>query len=225
MGDLIGRGNFSSVFSCVDIWKNDLAAKVLKPKGPYEKVRASAEAELHKLFQLRHPHVTYVFDAFEYRDTFYIIMERCYCPLAQLFSYENFDIKSLLLPVARCLLQAVQYLHLHGYAHQDIHLGNVFASFSRDEVTREPGSIQFKLGDLGITKVFSEIDASNTLADWMKPPEALAPREFGPMDQRIDIYHTGLLLLQLAKSQQLKFTHEEILKGRPERWRRSYSFR
>jgi serine/threonine protein kinase len=115
------------------------------------------------------------------------------------------------------VLQAVQYLHINQYAHQDIHLGNVFAAFSRDEMRpTEPGAIQFKLADLGVSKVFTEIDASNTLADdWMRPPEALEPAEFGPMDQRIDIYHAGLLFLQLAVSTQLQFSRDEILAGRP----------
>lgn len=216
MGDRIGEGHFGVVYSCNDGWGNDLAAKVLKPTGPYEKVRSSAEAELQKLLALRHPHITYVFDAFEYRDTFYIVTERCYCPLTQLFALEPFDGTAWLVPVARCLLQAVHYLHVNQYAHQDIHLGNVFASFSRDEMRPTvPGAIQFKLGDLGVSKVFSEIDASNTLAEWIKPPEALDPSEFGPMDQRIDIYHVGLLFLQLAYSKQIQFSREEILGGRP----------
>jgi len=216
IGERIGEGHFGVVFACNDGWGNDLAAKILKPNGTYEKVKASAEAELQKLLALRHPHITYVFDAFEYRDTFYIITERCYCPLTQLFGLETFDGSVWLLPVARCLLQAVQYLHVNHYAHQDIHLGNVFAAFSRDEMRpSEPGSIQFRLADLGVSKVFSEIDASNTLAEWMLPPEALDPGEFGPMDERIDIYHSGLVFLQLAVSKQLQFSREEILAGRP----------
>ena len=46
IGDKIGEGNFGIVYSCKDFWNNDLAAKVLKPTGTYEKVRASAEDEL-----------------------------------------------------------------------------------------------------------------------------------------------------------------------------------
>jgi len=29
----IGEGNFGIAYHCVDVWGNDLAAKVLKPKG------------------------------------------------------------------------------------------------------------------------------------------------------------------------------------------------
>lgn len=216
MGGKIGEGFFGVVYSCVDFWGNDLAAKVLKPMDTYDGVKARATAELQKLVLLRHPHITYVFDAFEFRDTFYIITERCYCPLTQLFDLKPFYGASWLMPIARCLLQAAHYLRINQYAHQDIHLGNVFAAFAKDEMRpTEPGSIQFKLGDLGVAKLFSELDGINTLADWMMPPEAIEPSEYGPIDYRIDIYHIGLLLLQLAYSQVVHFTREEILAGRP----------
>ncbi len=216
MGHQIGEGYFGVVFSCVDVWDNDMAAKVLKPIGTYEKIRASAEAEFRKLAVLRHPNITYVFDAFEFRDTFYIITERCYCPLAQLFSLKDFIGIAWLMPIARCLLQAVHYIHLNQYAHQDIHSGNVFAAFAKDEMRpKDPGAIQFKLGDLGVAKLFGELNSTNTRADWMLPPEAIDPSEFGPIDHRIDIYHIGLLLLQLAHSHELRFSQDEILAGRP----------
>lgn len=117
IGDKIGEGFFGAVFACVDVWNNDLAAKVLKPTGTYEHVRSAAEAELQKLLTLRHPNITYIHDAFEFRDTFYIVTERCYCPVTSLFSLEKFDGLPWLLPIARCLLQAVHYIHVNGYAH------------------------------------------------------------------------------------------------------------
>lgn len=216
MGKQIGEGNFGLVYDCWDNWRNSLAAKVLKATAPYENVRTAAIAELQKLLLLRHPHITYVFDAFESRETFYIVTERCYGPVADLFTLEPFDGKIWLMPIARCLLQAMQYVHSNGYAHQDIHEGNVFTAFSRDEMQpTAPGAIQFKLGDLGVSRVFGEINATNTLADWMRPPEAIDSGEYGPMDYRIDIYHVGLLLLQLALSKRIQFSREEILQGRP----------
>jgi len=49
----------------------------------------------------------------------------------------------------------------------------------------------------------------------MLPPEVLDPDTFGPLDHRIDIYHVGLLLLQIALSKELRFAKEEILGGTP----------
>ena len=217
MGEWIGEGYFGLVFDCVDTWGNQLAAKVLKPLRTYEEIRASAQSELQKLFVVRHPYVTYVFDAFEYRDTFYIITERCFRSLSDLLAQgdEAFHAELWLKPIARCLLQAVHFIHFNGLVHQDIHLGNVFVSFARDESdSAEAGSIQFKLGDLGVAKLFSEIDAAHTRG-WMLPPEVIDPREFGKPDHRIDVYHCGLLFLQLAYGKELKFTVGEIRAGKP----------
>lgn len=216
MGESIGEGSFGLVFACTDGWRNDLAVKVLKGVRSYEEVQAAARAEVDRLLLLRHPYITYVYDAFEFRDTFYIVTERCYCPLTRLFTLDRYNGSVWVMPIARCLLQAVQYLHVNAYAHQDIHLNNVFAAFARDEMkSDDPGAIQFKLGDLGVSKVFGELDAANTLAEWIRPPEALDTAEFGPLDQRIDIYHLGLLFLQIAHGKELRFTREEILAGRP----------
>lgn len=190
--------------------------KVLKPLGAYEKVQASAVGEFDKLLRLRHPFITFVFDAFEFRDTFYIVTERCHSSVEALFWLEPFLGHVWLMPIARCLLQAVHYLHINSYVHQDIHLGNVFTSYAKNEmVPDQPGATQFKLGDFGITRLVTEVSAQNTRAQWMLPPEILDPAEFGPADHRMDIYHLGLLFLQLANSKQLQFTKEEALAGKP----------
>lgn len=216
MGDKIGEGSFGIVYECSDGWRNNLAAKVLKQTAKYEQARQAAEAEFLKLLHLRHPQITYIFDAFEYRNTFYIITERCWCPLTNLFDIPNFEGLVWVKPIARCLLQAVWFIHMNGYAHQDIHLGNVFAAFAKDELATENiGSIQFRLGDLGVAKLLSEIDATNTRAPWMLPPEVLDTSAFGPIDHRSDIYHCGLLFLSIALGRELQFTTQEIVEGKP----------
>jgi len=218
LGERIGGGYFSDVFACQDVWKNDLAAKVLKPVGTYEYVKANAVAEFEKLRHLRNPYVTYVFDAFEFRDTFYIITERCYCPVSVLFTLPNLDGTLWILPIARCLLQAIDYLHLNNYVHQDIHAGNVFAAVVKDEMTPtdpEKTITQFKLADLGIAKLRDQVSVTNTRALWMLPPEVHDESQFGPIDSRVDIYHVGLLFLQLALSKEIPFTKDEILAGKP----------
>jgi eukaryotic-like serine/threonine-protein kinase len=215
-GEKIGEGFFGLVFGCVDVWDNSLAVKVLKAKAPYEVIEKAGTDEFNKLMTVRHPHVTYVFDVFHLDETIYIVTERCHCPLSNLFALEGFDGKMWIKAIARCLLQAVNYLHLHGYVHQDIHLNNVFVSYARDELIENPhGALNFKLGDLGVAKLLSEVDATNTRAQWMLPPEVLDSKEFGPLDHRIDIYHCGLLFLHLLTGTEIRFTNEEILAGRP----------
>jgi serine/threonine-protein kinase len=216
IGSSIGEGNFGMVYSCTDTWNNELAVKVLKPRGlPYDKIKAAAEAEFIKLVALRHPSITYIYDAFEYRDTFYIVTERCLGPVSGLFNLPNFDGQQWIMPIARCLLQAVHFLHINGLVHQDIHLGNVFTTFVKDEMPTDDKAIQFKLADMGVAKLFQEVDGQNTRNNLILPPEVLRPAEYGPMDYHIDLYHVGLLLLQLACSKEMSFSEEEILAGKP----------
>ena len=60
------------------------------------------------------------------------------------------------------------------------------------------------------------MNAENTvLADWMRAPESLIPTEYGPMDKRMDIYHCGLLFLQIILGKTLSFTLEEVIAGKP----------
>jgi len=217
IGQPIGEGSFGIVYECKDEWENELAVKVLKPVGTYEKVRAAADAEFRKLVHLRHPNITFVHDLFEYRNAFYIVTERCHLSLAVFFRNPTFEGPLWVRPIARCLLQAVSFLHLNGYVHQDIHFGNIFAAILKDDVVPDGGHEvwKFKLGDLGVTRLLQEVDAKNTRAQWMLPPEVLAPAEFGPLDWRLDIYHLGLLFLQLASSREMRFSAEEVLEGKP----------
>lgn len=217
IGERIGEGAFGVVFECIDTWGSDLAVKVLKPNGSYEDVRRAAIAEISRLETLRHPNITYVHDAFEYQDTFYIVTERCEFSLTALLELPDLKPDLWLMPVARCLLQAVHYLHSNHFAHQDIHPGNIFAAFPRNELTstRDASGVTFKLGDLGVSVMLTELRASNLRAAWMLPPEVLREDEFGPIDHRVDIYHAALVLLQIACGGPRNFSEPEILAGVP----------
>lgn len=218
LGSTIGKGSFGSVYECRDEWRNDLVAKVIipQPQSTYEAVKQQWLDELQKLIYLRHPNITYVYDAFEYRDTFYLIIERCFSTLDDLIApHIQGDIW---LPyVARDLLQAIDFIHKCGYVHKDIHPGNVFISQVRDKMVPTKNPVwMFKIGDLGISRLESDIKIFTTiLAEWMLPPEFLNPPEFGEIGRQVDIYHTGLLLLSVCLGQVPTFTHEEILAGNP----------
>ena len=214
--DCIGEGQFGIVYGCKDIWGNDLALKVLKPRDTYERVKEKCAAEMKKLMELRHPYITYVHDTFEHQHAFCLVTERCSSTLAEMLKVRNFDWHVWLRPIAHCILQAVSFIHSRGYLHQDIHAGNVFSTYARNELLPDDKSvIQFKVGDLGISRLVQEVTSESTMAEWMRPPEILDPRKFGPLDHRIDIYHIGLLFLQIMLGGDIRFTPEEILKGKP----------
>ena len=92
IGEKLGRGGFGVVYECSDDWGNPLVAKVILPhERPYAEVRESWLEEASKLMDLRHPNITFVRDAFEHQDTFYLIIERCNFPLLQVITSFGLD--------------------------------------------------------------------------------------------------------------------------------------
>ena len=217
LGRYIGQGYFGAVFECTDEWSNSLVAKVLLPQNrTYEEAQADWMRELLNLQDLRHPYITFVHAAFEYRDTFYLILERCDSTLAQLLAWADLKGEIWVHPVAQCMLQAINYIHSVGYVHKDIHPGNVHIARSRGVMGAPTPTTVFKIGDLGLTRLEPEIDVFNTmLAKWMLPPEAIRPDEFGLIGRKVDIYHAGLTLLSLLLGRIPTFSEEEIVSGGP----------
>lgn len=219
IGEEVGKGGFGIVYECTDDWGNSLVAKILMPHAQsYREVRRNWQDELRKLLVLRHPGITFVYDAFEHKDTFYLIIERCNFPLSRLITRRAIDADRWIPYVARDILQALDYIHASGYVHKDLHPGNVFVTETRRRrrVLKEP-VWSFKVGDLGLTRLESDIRVFQTLlADWMRPPESYEPDEFGAVGRQVDIYQTGLLLLAMLLKEIPYFTREEILGGIPQ---------
>lgn len=217
IGNPLGCGAFGSVFECFDEWGNELAAKVLLPKNrSYETVREEWLHELRNLQQLRHPQITFIHQAFEYRNTFYIIIEKCVMTLKEIIQSPTTTGELWLPYVCRDILNGLQFIHNHGYVHKDLHAGNVFVSQHKDPMLPDNEPVwRFKIGDLGISRLEGDIRLFNTiLAQWMLPPEYLKPKKFGVLGKHVDIYHVGLLL-SLLLNQIPEFTKEEIIAGEP----------
>ncbi len=215
LGSPIGRGYYGAVYECTDEWGNYQVAKVIVPQQrTYSQVQADWYREFTNLTQFRHPNITYVYDAFEYGDTFYLVLERCPHSLQEFLRWEGIDRERWLPFVASDVLQALDYLHGAGYVHKDLHPGNVYLSPRHDDNAPGTRGWTFKLGDLGISKPEFEVAYDTVFAQWMLPPEFLDP-QLGVLDRRVDIYHAGLLLLRLLSANDLQFSREEIIAGRP----------
>lgn len=216
IGEHIGSGSFGDVYECTDEWSNALVAKVLKPALPFEEMHRRWNSEVENLLMMRHPNITYMHDAFIYDNAFYIVVEKCLYSLDRILNRVN---EGWILHIARDILQALNYIHRHSYVHKDVHAGNIFVSLTSDVISRDPGDpyLSFKLGDLGITRLESDIRTIGTiLAPWMRPPEALIPGSFGPIGKTTDIYHTGLLLLSVLRGETPSFVERDILAAIPQ---------
>jgi serine/threonine-protein kinase len=217
IGQLLGGGGYGTTYTCRDQWDNSLVLKVLVPRGlTYEQVRQNWEREISSLLTLRHPNITYVYDAFELANTFHIVVERCGGSLSELFSVPNYDGYQWLLPIARCVLQGIGYMHDNGFVHKDIHLRNVFWTYLRNELLPSNSqSVSFKIGDLGISRLESDVDIYRPTVPWMYAPEAIDPGTFGPPGHLTDLYNVGLVLLSISLGAEPSFTQEQILAGLP----------
>lgn len=215
MGEYIGGGSYGDVYECTDEWANPLVAKVLKPAMSFEEVRRQWESEVANLNRMRHPNITYIYDAFFYDNAFYIIVEKCLYSLDRVLPRID---ESWLPHIARDLLQALSFIHRHGHVHKDVHPGNVFVSLTSDVMDAGHGPrVSFKLGDLGITRVETDIRIVGTImAPWMLPPEALDPNTFGTVGRPTDVYHAALLLLSVLRREVPRFDQSEILAGAPQ---------
>ena len=228
IGEQIGTGAFGAVYNCWDEWGNELVAKILIPQTQtYSQLRNNWMQEFVKLQQLRHPRITFIHQAFECNNNFYLIVEKCESNLNSLFDHvANGSDGEIWLPyIARDVLNALHYIHEHGYVHKDLHPGNILISLQKDAMVPSKVPIwQFKIADLGISRLEGDIRLFNTiLAQWMLPPEHLDPNQFGVLGKHIDIYHFGLLLLGLVVNPLPRFTPAEILEGEPRKLAENHS--
>jgi len=216
IGEHIGSGSFGDVYDCTDEWANALVAKVLKPAMPFPEVHRRWNAEVENLKLMRHPNITYMHDAFICDNAFYIVVEKCLYSLDRVLPRVE---ENWLPHIARDILQALAFIHRHGYVHKDVHPGNVFVSLTSDAIDAESRPfLSFKLGDLGITRLESDIRTIGTiLAPWMRPPEAIDPLKFGILGKPTDVYHTALLLLAVLRREVPQFQQNDIIAGVPQR--------
>jgi len=217
LGSEIGAGSFGTVFFCFDDWNNMLVAKAIRPNGrSFDEVRSRTYTEVAALSTVRHPNIVYIYDAFLFENVFYLILEKCEFELKALIDNAQLDTSNLFLPIAKCVLQAIDFIANNGLVHCDIHSGNVMSQFSRDEITNTLTSgLRFKLSNLGLAKPIGGDLSEGTFLHRIRPPECLDPDQFGTPDHRVDIYQAGLLFLELLTNAPLKFDDDERLAGKP----------
>lgn len=189
IGDLIGDGQYGSVYECVGPFDQPYALKMFRPANrPYEIVKQEWVAEMKRLESYRHPHIVYIHDAFEHNHLFYIALERCDTSLRRMIGTPFPDDR--LVEFARQLLMAISYLHDAGLVHSDLHVGNVLISHLHSHAT-------IKISDFGVAH---QLDGRQ---HWFRPqvanPKILTPElvTMGYTTRQSDLYQLGLLLYRM----------------------------
>ncbi|MBI4952460.1 MAG: serine/threonine protein kinase [Myxococcales bacterium] len=188
VGELIGDGQYGSVYECVGPFDQPYALKMFRPANrAYELVKHEWQAEMKRLESYRHPHIVYIHDAFEHNHLFYIALERCDTSLRRLVGAPFPD--EVLIEYARQLLMAVAYLHDAGLVHSDLHVGNVLVSNLKSQPT-------VKLSDFGVSH---QLDGQHWFRPQVANPKILTPElvTMGYTTRQSDLYQFGLLLFRM----------------------------
>jgi serine/threonine protein kinase len=214
----ISRGKFGETFRCRDEWGRPRILRVLLPfsrsaAGTRERWGAQAD----ELRSLQHPNLVHVHDHFFRGEVFHLVVERCDYRLDRYLSSSLWDGVRWFKTVAREVLLALDHLHRHGRFHRNLQPHNVFLVTALE--TLHPDALfegALKLGDWAVNHLLGDVEVVNSkLPRWLVPPEYLSPSDFGPMDQRADVYQAGLLLLCVLQGRVLRYSFEEISTGVP----------
>jgi len=214
LGEELARGTFGVIRECVDKLGNRCVAKILlKNKRSYKTLKWRWIVEVNNMKLLRHPNILYLYDAFEYDRSFYMIIEYCDMTLEKYLkerTVKNGD--SFLRKFAPGILRAVDFIHTQKYVHKDIHAGNIYIKNLNRGIVED----NIRLGDFGISVSSDSYDREKTiLLKHIKPPEFIAPKYFGVLDERSDIYQLGLLFLSIVRGKDKNYTQQEIVDGIP----------
>lgn len=202
----IGRGSFSTVYAASDVWGNALVVKIYKENIKPEVSRNEAKL----LTQFRSPTVPHLYKYFIHEAQAYLIMERMGVAVHRIAFEPMKARQEAVVDIARELLQVLHKMHFSGYYHGDINPQNVLVV-----VNKLQKCLRVKLIDFAFSAPYKNqtINLKN-IAQWTPPPEYFDDRikPFGPS---IDIYHLGVLLLQILKGERVRYTERQILEGLP----------
>lgn len=183
----IGTGNFSEVWKATDPNFNDVAIKILDDKQirSQPKVLELLQSEIHILKTINNPNVVKLYDSFQEKGRYYLILE--YCNSGDL---ENFMKKSPdrciseqeALGFFKQLLNGFKALHQIKAMHRDFKLANVLI---HDGV--------LKIADLGFSKVADLAKTALGTGVYMAP-EILKYQKY---NNKVDIWSLGVSLYEM----------------------------
>jgi serine/threonine protein kinase len=192
VGNLIGDGQYGSVYECVGPFDQTYALKMFRPANrDYNTVKQEWSVEMKRLESFRHPNIVYIHDAFEVNHLFYIALERCDTSLRRVMGQPFPD--ALFFEYVRQLLVALSYIHDNGLVHADLHGGNVL-------ISQGPAHPLVKLTDFGVAH---QLEGQYWFRPQVANPKILTPELItaGYTTRQSDLYQLGLLMFRMYTGQ------------------------
>jgi len=219
---LIGRGGMGEVYRAHQTGLNrDVAIKILAPGLEDEgQFRARFEREGRTLASLNHPNIVKVFDAGEYKGTFYIAMEFIEGEsLARTLAHERTLTLDRALPILRGVASALDHAHLDGVIHRDVKPHNIMLQRVNEGECVAPGdyitftdrptpdiangaarTVRPILMDFGIARLVAAQTALTAGAGALGTLDYIAPEQIidtSRVDGRADQYRLAVVTYQL----------------------------
>ncbi len=204
----LGEGGMGEVYLADDTaLQRRVAIKTVRPDlSKHAEIRKRIEREclLHAKVGA-HPHITTLFDKFEFQGQITLVMELVEGETLQ-FRMERLAAEKRALrrqetiEIIAQTLDALSRIHAHGIVHRDIKPANIM--IARDD----HGAICAKLMDFGISRLTEEDENQTRLTrvDGVGPgtplymaPEQIDPKSYGPVTSSADLYALGVTLYQM----------------------------
>lgn len=194
----LGQGGMGTVYLAHDsVLDRDVAVKLLSSTKLDSEGRARLLAEAQTVAKLRHPNIVTVFDAGEYENQPFVVME--YVQGVTLDEYVTDGLESII-EITQQICAALGYAHEQGIVHRDLKPENV--------IIDPDGSV--RLMDFGLavstaTRMTEDGMISGTVF-YMSPEQAFG-YEVTPQS---DLYSLGVILYELTTGN-LPFEAEDAL--------------
>jgi serine/threonine protein kinase len=190
----LGEGGMGKVYLATDIeLQRKVALKFLLPQFTEdENIKSRFKIEARTMAALNHPNITTIYEVGEYKNSSFIAMEYVEGQsLDKLLRNKNLTLKQTLDIVIQ-LCEGLKEAHKQSIIHRDIKPGNLLLESQG----------RLKILDFGLAKLkeASKISSKSSTVGtlYYLSPEQIQNKE---VDQRADIFATGILLYELLTGQ------------------------
>ncbi len=191
---LLGRGGMGTVYKAVhETLGREVALKFLNPElleNPQILERFKTEAKV--MAKIDHPYIVNVYDFFNYKGTWVLVMEYLEGqPLSELIKKNKLSWRRIA-QIGKEISQALSVIHQNGIIHRDIKSSNII-------ITKD-GKI--KILDFGIVRT-EEANYKTATGVVLGSPAYMAPEliKEGKVTPLIDIYACGVVLYEMVQKE------------------------
>jgi len=183
----LGQGSFGEVKKLKNkTTGEELAVKIINKSDMQQEDLLALQTEVEILSQIDHPNVVKLFEVWEDKLKFFMVMEimtggELFDRIVEKDHYSEKEAADTIRPI----VDAIRYCHKMGVAHRDLKPENLLYA------TRDPHSI-IKISDFGLAKIYD----SSLMTTQCGTPSYVAPEvlEGKGYDEAVDFWSIGIIL-------------------------------